>query len=155
MIAADMEKQAIDDEIQSKSWVKYQAFTANKIALDKAWMENYAAQRAIAEGSGGFGNMPGAGAGAGLIGGTAEKVAEGSITVMSREAMVMVREGLRGNWSRMLGSLTIFLSAMGGQVQKFIQGLFGMTGLLLGAVRYEKSPKLVMIFVSAKKVKVR
>ena len=133
MIAADMEKQAIDDEIQSKSWAKYQAFTANKIALDKAWMENYAAQRAIAEGSGGFGNMPGAEVGAGLIGGTAEKVAEGSLTVMSREAMVMVREGLRGNWSRMLGSLTIFLSAMGGQVQKFIQGLFGMTGLLLGA----------------------
>jgi len=58
----------------------------------------------------------------------------GSLSIMSREAMVMVREWLRGNWSRMLGSFTIFLNAMGGQMKKFIEGLFGMSGAIIGGL---------------------
>lgn len=74
----------------------------------------------------------GAGASAAGAAGAVGEAAEGSLSIMSREAMVMVREGLRGNWSRMLGSFTIFLNAMGGQVKKFIEGLFGWTGLIIG-----------------------
>lgn len=40
----------------------------------------------------------------------------GSLSTVMRESMVIVREGLRGNWTRMAGSFTILIGAIGSVV---------------------------------------
>ena len=144
MIAADNEKNeafiAADKITIEKSWANYKANVANKIATDKLYVEEYAARQKeiqeinkIGAGSGGFGWAAG-GAAAGAAAGGAAEIAEGSTATLSRESMVLVREGLRGNWSRMFGSFTILLNAMGGGVKKLMMDLFGWFGIALGAV---------------------
>ena len=64
--AASAAKQAeIEQASLDASFARYKANVTNKENLDRQWMENKAAMADIAAGSGGYGSMPGGGAGRG------------------------------------------------------------------------------------------
>ena len=112
------------------SLARMRANLAEKAALNKAWMEEQAAQSVIAGGSGGYGSgfktaeqiaaeggesavasgAAGQLAGAGLR--EAGKEAHGFAGIL-RETAVLFREGFRGNFTRMIGSASLLLGMMG------------------------------------------
>jgi hypothetical protein len=135
---------AADKITIEQSWSRYQANVANKIATDKMYVEQYAARMAekreidaIANGSGGFGWAAGAAAGS-AAGGIAPSIhgAKSGLqnTIAMRELQVMMREISRGNWSRVLGSFTIFANAFGGIMKSIIASMFSFTGIVIAGI---------------------
>jgi len=105
------------------------ASAVEKSAARTAYFEEQAAQAAIARGSGAFGSLEAGAEGAAIAGTLAGGAKElgremhGSATAL-REVQVLIHEGLRGNFKRMIGSASILASAMG------VLGLV-MTGLAI------------------------
>jgi hypothetical protein len=154
--AASAAKQAeIEQASLDASWNRYKANVANKIATDKMYVEQYAARMAekreidaIANGSGGFGWAAGAAAGS-AAGGIAPSIhgAKSGLgnTIAMRELQVMMREISRGNWTKVLGSFTIFANAFGGIMKSIIATMFSMTGIVIagiGVAAYEMYKKI-------------
>lgn len=125
------EKAAIEAAENDASLARLNAFRAEQEAINKAWMEKQAAMSVIAGGSGGAGSgfvtaeQKAAGLGENAIaGGAAGALAGkglravghegGALATIFRETAVLTREGFRGNFTRMLGSFTILLGAIGG-----------------------------------------
>lgn len=126
------------------SFARYQANTEKKMLADKAWIAAYAARMkekaaidAIGAGSGAFGSMESAAAASvGGVGGAGGGKGDGmgrSKTIMLREARVLVHEISQGRYRNAIGSLMILLEATGGKMRALINGLFGFTGLAIGA----------------------
>ena len=98
-------------------------------AAQAAMYEEQAAVAAIAGGSIPAGMA--AGAAGGKIAGEAEAAAKelhGGSTIV-RETAVLFREGLRGNFTRMLGSLTILIGAIGAMAAVVAVGTGAIVGL--------------------------
>ena len=126
-----------------------------KVAIDKAAAEareaitarltayetEMARRRAMANGlpgtlqtsASGVGNF---GAGVNVVE-EAEGAAQGmKSTIALREAQTIVREIMRGNWTRVLGSFTIFATAFGGVMRKIVDSMFSFTGMMIGAAAF-------------------
>ena len=126
------ERLAIEKVAAAQSFALYEANMANKKALDEAWMAERAAQLEIAGGSGAFGSIESAAAG------TAASSAAGSLKSMAheggkfagilRESSVLVREGMRGNFNRMIGSFSILAGMISGIVMPIVIGTAIVTG---------------------------
>lgn len=120
----------MESEANDVSLAKSRAYLAEKSAMNRAWMEEQAAMSAIGGGSGGAGSgfrtaeQAALGEGEALAGGAlagtgaargmreAGHAAHGFAGIL-RETMVIIREGLRGNFTRMVGSATILIGLIG------------------------------------------
>jgi hypothetical protein len=120
---------AAEKAMLAASWKRYQENMAAKAAASKAWLEEQSSQSAIGSGSGGVGSgfqtaeqkaAAGAEGGltrnleAGAVGALAGEAAHmGSSAGIFRETAVIIREGFRKNWSRMVGSLSLLAQYAG------------------------------------------